>query len=111
MTLQELISIEEKLLKLEMFNIFSFHFNEIVVLKQYLKEIGEVTSLYFELVEEYGNTIKTEHSDKSYEEKKQILQEYNDNLLKSEVYSIENTQEILRFIEKYQNLLCPCNDE
>lgn len=105
MTLQELIKIEEQLLKLEMSNIFNLHFNEIITLKAFLKEIGEITSIYLDLVESYSKLIQSEEENLTYEEKKNKLQEYNDNLLKSKVHHFKNERDVLIFLEKYVNII------
>ena len=104
MKLKELMNIEERLLHIQMTHMFDMPFNDIVLLKNHLKEIGDITSIYFELVEEYCEKDKVEQSDLSYDEKKNIVQEYNDNILNSEVYNVPNYHDILIFLDKYQNL-------
>ena len=104
MKLKELMTIEEKLLHIQMKYIFTMPFNDIVVLKQHLKDIGDITSIYFELIETYCEKVKTEQSELPYDEKKKIVQEYNDNILNSDVYNVPNYHDVLIFLDKYENI-------
>lgn len=105
MKLKELMSIEEKLLRIEMTKIFSMPFNDIVLLKSYLSNIGEITKLYFDLVEQYCEQVKSEYVDLDYDGKKEKLQEYNDRILESDVYEVQNYHDILIFLDKYENIM------
>jgi hypothetical protein len=56
-TINELIKIEEKLLKLESKHKYEYTLDELIKSKKYLKEIGEITDLYFSVQYEYSQTL------------------------------------------------------
>jgi hypothetical protein len=101
MKLKDLISLEEKLLKIELVKIFDLHINDVILLKDYLRQIGDITSTYFNLVQDYSKKVAEEYAELSYEDKKKKLEEYNSRLLNGEVYTIINEKDILGFIEKF----------
>lgn len=98
MTLRELINIEEKLLQFENDNKFKVNFNDYIALINCLKNIDEITSNYFLLMEDYD--IELQKLGMTLDEYKNTLKEYNDKLLNSNVEcEVENG---LNIIEKYQ---------
>lgn len=105
MKLKDLISLEEKLLKIELVKIYDMHINDVVLLKSYLKQIGDITSAYFDLVQEYSKKIAQEDLESSYDDKKNKLEEYNSRLLNGDIYTIINEKDILLFIEKFQKYI------
>lgn len=105
MKLKDLISLEEKLLKIELIKIFDMHINDVVLLKDYLRQTGYITSAYFDLVQDYSKKVAEEDSKLPYEEKKKKLEEYNSRLLNGEIYTIINEKDILIFIEKFQKYI------
>lgn len=104
MTLKEIILIEEKLLKINDKHKYQLTFNEVVRLKRYMVKVGDITNIYFELINDY-------HKDKTNEdvtssEKVNDLYKYNDSLQESDVDNdLMNMNEIVGFIniisEKY----------
>ena len=52
-----MIKIEEKLLKLESKHKYEYTLDELIKSKKYLKEIGEITDLYFSVQYEYSQTL------------------------------------------------------
>ena len=52
-----MIKIEEQLLKLETKHKYEYTLDELIKSKKYLKEIGEITNLYFSTQYEYSQTL------------------------------------------------------
>ena len=52
-----MIKIEEQLLKLESKHKYEYTLDELIKSKKYLKEIGEITDLYFSVQYEYSQTL------------------------------------------------------
>lgn len=52
-----MIKIEEQLLKLETKHKYEYTLDELIKSKKYLKEIGEITDLYFSTQYEYSQTL------------------------------------------------------
>ena len=52
-----MIKIEEQLLKLESKHKYEYTLDELIKSKKYLKEIGEITDLYFSTQYEYSQTL------------------------------------------------------
>jgi hypothetical protein len=108
MTLKEIINTEEKLLIIDERYKQKLSFNEVVRLKRYMANVGEITDTYFELIEGYHKTIV--HDNKSVSNTTSDIvndmYEYNDSLQSSEVdVDLINMNEIIGFInilsEKY----------
>ena len=98
-TVDTLIDIEKILLSVDSANSFSYTLNELVKSEKYLKEIGDITSLYFKKQLEYGKTIYSG----DYQEK---LEEYR-NFLKSDRLDID----IDKYIEFIKHIKEKVNDE
>lgn len=103
MTLKDIINNEEKLLKIDEKYKHSLSFNEVVRLRRYMKIVGDITNVYFDLIDSYHNSIKF---DGTTSEVVNDLYEYNDTLQNNEVDSdLINMNEIIGFIniiaEKY----------
>lgn len=113
MTLKEIINNEEKLLKIDDRYKHVLTFNEVVRLKRYMKKVGDITNVYFELIEGYHNNIKM---DGTTSEIVSDMYNYNDTLQSSEVDSdLINMNEVIGFIniisEKYNISFSDENDE
>jgi hypothetical protein len=97
MKLNEIIENEEKLLILNDKYKHLLTFSEVIRLKRYMTEVGDITNLYFELVEEYHAHVPKEG--KKTDELINKIYEYNDTLLGSDVESdLLNMNEIVGFI-------------
>lgn len=69
-TIKDVIKIEKTLLEIEERYKFVLDFNDVVTLNKLIKEIGEITELFFNLQIEYGE---------KYQDSK-LLSEYKDKL-------------------------------
>ncbi len=69
-TIKDVIKIEKTLLEIEERYKFVLDFNDVVILNKLIKEIGEITELFFNLQIEYGE---------KYQDSK-LLSEYKDKL-------------------------------
>ena len=107
MTLKEIISQEEKLLKIDDKYKHKLTFNEVVRLKGYMEKVSKITNVYFELINSYHKDITYPTSGSvSTSDIVNDMYEYNDVLQKSEVDTdLINMTEIIGFIniisEKY----------
>jgi hypothetical protein len=90
-TINELIKIEEKLLKLESKHKYEYTLNELIKSKKYLKEIGEITDLYFSVQYEYSQTINP------------LDEELNDKLIKYQSFLSSGTIDV--DISKYTEFI------
>ena len=101
MTLNEIIKIEEKLLILNEKYKQELSFNEVVRLKFYMKNIAEITNVYFELIESYQKNTIVENSNKNTTSSiVNDMYDYNDKLQQSEVdVDLINLNEIVGFIK------------
>ncbi|MBR6517581.1 MAG: hypothetical protein IKT40_12190 [Bacilli bacterium] len=94
MKLQELINIEEKLLNFENENKFNMEFNDYVILNEELNNIGNITSNYFSLMEDYHKNILKKGL--VIDTMKELLKEFNEKLLNSNVeYDTFKTMELM----------------
>ena len=100
MILSELIKHEESLMRFETSSKFSMDFNDYIKLLKVLKEIGEITTNYFNLIKEYDVKLKNENFSK--ENRKEKLIDFNDKLLNSFIEF--NEKNIIFFIDKYNIL-------
>ncbi len=99
MKLKELINIEENLLIFEEQYKFNLSVQDYIILNNCLNNIGEITSIYFKLIESYHNELINE---KSVEiDIKTLLKEYNDKLLCGDILCDVNDG--LNIINKYKN--------
>jgi len=107
MTLKEIIQQEEKLLKIDDKYKHKLTFNEVVRLKGYMRKVGEITNIYFELINSYHKDIAYPTSGSvSTSDIVNDMYDYNDLLQQSEVDTdLINMTEIIGFIniisEKY----------
>lgn len=97
MNLQDLMHFEEKLLLCEYNNKFTMNFSDYIVLDNFLKEVENITNLYFQLIDDYKKKINKENIDNS--ERYNKLKSYNEKLLNEEVFFNFNPYE--EFMEKY----------
>lgn len=92
MILQDLINLEEQWLIFKNEKKFDLSFNQYITLQKKIKEIGEITNHYFELMKEYNIFLQKQNL--SVEEHKQKLSEYNEKLLNSpisiEIFTLPN---------------------
>ena len=62
-TIKILIDLEKKLLDIDNSDLkYNLELNDLFLLKKYLKSIGEITDLFFNLQVDYANTIKDEEN-------------------------------------------------
>lgn len=97
MNLQDLMHFEEKLLLCEYNNKFTMNFSDYIVLDNFLKEVENITNLYFQLIDDYKKKINKENIDNS--ERYNKLKSYNEKLLNEEVFF--NFNPYKEFMEKY----------
>ena len=76
MILQDLINLEEQWLIFKNEKKFDLSFNQYITLQKKIKEIGEITNHYFELMKEYNIFLQKQNL--SVEEHKQKLSGYNE---------------------------------
>ena len=69
MTIQDVINVEKKLLTIQDEYRFKLDMGELIQLNQYVKQIGEITSYYFNTLYEFSKTIKSIDELKEYKEK------------------------------------------
>lgn len=80
MTVRNLMEVEKQLLMIENSDKkFDLNFNDLLKLKKYEKQVGEITDLFFKSQVEYANKII---KDENYEK---LLTEYHDKLENSEI--------------------------
>lgn len=107
MKLKEIISQEEKLLKIDDKYKHMLTFNEVVRLKGYMEKVSKITNVYFELINSYHKDIAYPTSGSvSTSDIVSDMYEYNDMLQQSDVDTdLINMTEIIGFIniisEKY----------
>lgn len=99
MKLKELINIEEKLLIFEEQYKFNLSVQDYIILNNCLNNIGEITSIYFKLIESYHNELVNAKSVET--DIKILLKEYNDKLLCGDISCDVNDG--LNIINKYKN--------
>ena len=79
-TIKILIDLEKKLLDIDNSELkYNLEWNDLLLLKKYLKSIGEITDLFFNSQVDYANTIKDE------ENYADLLISYREKLLKSNI--------------------------
>jgi hypothetical protein len=69
MTIKDVIDIEKRLLQTQESKRFEMDLSELIVLNKYIKEVGEITSLYFNTLYEYSKTINKIEKLTEYKEK------------------------------------------
>lgn len=80
MTVRNLMEVEKQLLMIENSDKkFDLNLNELLKLKKYEKQVGEITDLFFKSQVEYANKII------KYENYEKLLTEYHDKLENSEI--------------------------
>ena len=89
-TIKDVINLENTLLEIEDEYKFILDFNDMITLKGLIKEIGEITDLFFNLQIEYGE---------KYQDTK-LLSEYKDKLSKDKFeFNVQNYINFLNLIE------------
>ena len=91
-----MIKIEEQLLKLETKHKYEYTLDELIKSKKYLKEIGEITDLYFSIQYEYSQTLNP------------FDEELNEKLIKYQTFLSSGTIDIdtdkyTEFINQLEN--------
>ena len=86
-TVEKLMIVERFLLEIENRFKFDLSFENVRVLYDYLKTVGRVTNLFFQLQEQHYNKFKD----------KDKLKEYHDKLMNEEVHL--DVSKMLRFID------------
>ena len=92
--LNELVKIEELLLKYEEKEKFIIDFNEYIKLEKFLDEIGYITDKYFSLLKEYNE--KLDKQDLNLDAQMRIINNFIEKSLNSEIdYNIDNVKEFM----------------
>ena len=92
--LNELVKIEELLLKYEEKEKFIIDFNEYIKLEKILDEIGYITDKYFSLLKEYNE--KLDKQDLNLDAQMRIMNNFIEKSLNSEIdYNIDNVKEFI----------------
>lgn len=92
--LNELVKIEELLLKYEEKEKFIIDFNEYIKLEKFLDEIGYITDKYFSLLKEYNE--KLDKQDLNLDAQLIIMNNFIEKSLNSEIdYNIDNVKEFM----------------
>lgn len=103
MTLKEIIGIEEKLLIIDDRYKHQLSFNEVVRLKNYMKIVGDITNIYFELINDYHKNATDKTSENKTSDIVTEMYDYNDTLQNSEIDNdLINVNEIIGYI----NIIC-----
>lgn len=93
-SLNELINVEEKLLKFEETDKFLINFNVYIKLEKYLEEIGYITNCYFSLLKEYEEKLIKQEL--NYEAMSRILEGFIEQTLNTDIeYNIEEVKEFM----------------
>ena len=107
MKLKDIIKIEEELLKIDDNNgVFNHDINVVVLTTNYIKIIGDITNIYFGMLEQYASQIETQNCD--YQTKLKIVEDYNQKLLNTDI-NIELISNNFISEEKLNNLLITLN--
>lgn len=93
-TIKILIDLEKKLLDIDNSDLkYNLELNDLLLLKKYLKSIGEITDLFFNSQVDYANTIKDE------ENYADLLISYREKLLKNNIkFDITDVKEFINRI-------------
>jgi hypothetical protein len=93
-TIKILIDLEKKLLDIDNSDLkYNLELNDLLLLKKYLKSIGEITDLFFNLQVDYANTIKDE------ENYADLLISYREKLLENNInFDITDVKEFINRI-------------
>lgn len=93
-TIKILIDLEKKLLDIDNSDLkYNLELNDLLLLKHYLKSIGEITDLFFNSQVDYANVIKDK------ENYADLLISYREKLLKSNVnFDITGIKEFINRI-------------
>jgi len=96
-TIKILIDLEKKLLDIDNSELkYNLELNDLLLLKKYLKSIGEITDLFFNSQVDYANTIKDE------ENYADLLISYREKLLKSNINF--DITDVKNFINKINSI-------
>jgi len=93
-TIKILIDLEKKLLDIDNSDLkYSLELNDLLLLKKYLKSIGEITDLFFNSQVDYANKIKDE------ENYADLLISYREKLLKNNInFDVTDIKEFINRI-------------
>jgi len=95
-TIKTLIDIEEILLKADNDLRYSYSLNELMTSEKYIKELGEITNLFFAVQIEYGKI-----NDEKNNDYKQKLVDYHNKLISDELDV--NIEKYVDFIKKIES--------
>lgn len=79
-TVKEIMDVEKSLLELDSKYRYTYSFDELVRSERYIKEIGEITDIFFSVQNDYKHTLN--NNDDDFEQK---LIAYNNKLLTDEI--------------------------
>lgn len=93
--LNELIEIEEKLLKFEETDKFLIKFDVYVKLEKYLDEIGYITNKYFSLIKDYRDILTKQ--DLNFDAKSRIIENFKEQQFNSKIeYNIDEVKKFMK---------------
>jgi hypothetical protein len=69
MTINDIIKVEKDLLQIQKEKKFQMNLSELITLTKYIKEVGEITSLYFNTLYDFSKTINNIKQLTDYKEK------------------------------------------
>ena len=93
--LNELIEIEEKLLKFEETDKFLIKFDVYIKLEKYLDEIGYITNKYFSLIKDYRDILTKQ--DLNFDAKSRIINNFKEQQFNSKIeYNIDEVKKFMK---------------
>ncbi len=93
--LNELIEIEEKLLKFEETDKFLIKFDVYIKLEKYLDEIGYITNKYFSLIKDYRDILTKQ--DLNFDAKSRIIENFKEQQFNSKIeYNIDEVKKFMK---------------
>lgn len=93
--LNELIEIEEKLLKFEETDKFLIKFDVYIKLEKYLDEIGYITNKYFSLIKDYRDILTKQ--DLNFDAKSRIIENFKEQQFNSKIeYNIDEVKKFIK---------------
>lgn len=93
--LNELIEIEEKLLKFEETDKFLIKFDVYIKLEKYLDEIGYITNKYFSLIKNYRDILTKQ--DLNFDAKSRIIENFKEQQFNSKIeYNIDEVKKFMK---------------
>lgn len=93
--LNELIEIEEKLLKFEETDKFLIKFDVYIKLEKYLDEIGYITNKYFSLIKNYRDILTKQNL--NFDAKSRIIENFKEQQFNSKIeYNIDEVKKFMK---------------